>query len=209
MLSYSDMKNGKQYLPQPLPIFMITTPKGTKGITIDMITIFNSTFNTLSQNYYNKTIDSLHFHNLTCSCGHSACLNKHAYYYRFIKTPLGKMRLRICRVKCSLCGTTHALLLAEMVPYSQIPLISQIYIAGESMTASPDYSSVMAANPEIDESNIASVLRQFNRFWKERLLSQGISLADHNGLIHQAFAFFRRQFMQIKCTPNILFSIPT
>ena len=174
-----------------------------------MITIFNTTFNTLSQNYYDKTIDSLHFHRLTCSCGHSACLNKHAYYYRFIKTPLGKIRLRICRVKCSLCGTTHALLLAEMVPYSQIPLISQIYIARESMTASPDYSSVMAANPEIDESNIASVLRQFNRFWKERLLSQGISLADHNDLVHQAFAFFRRQFMQIKCTPNILFFIPT
>lgn len=174
-----------------------------------MITIFNSSFNTLSQNYYDKTIDSLHFHRLTCSCGHSACLTKHAYYHRFIKTPLGKIRLRICRVKCSLCGTTHALLLAEMVPYSQIPLISQIYIARESMAASPDYSSVMAANPEIDESNIASVLKQFRCFWQERLLSHDISLTNCNNLIRQSFAFFRRQFMQIKCTPNILFSTPT
>ncbi len=209
MLSFSNIKNGKQNLPQSLPIFMITTPKGTKGITIAMITIFNTTFNTLSQNYYDKTIDSLHFHRLTCSCGHSACLNKHAYYYRSIKTPLGKIRLRICRVKCSLCGTTHALLLAEMVPYSQIPLISQIYITRESLADSPNYNAVMAANPEIDESNIASVLRQFNRFWKERLLSQGITLTNHSSLISQSFAFFRRQFMQIKCTPNILFSIPT
>lgn len=209
MLSFYDMKNGKRYLPQPLPIFMITTPKGTRGITIDMITIFNHTFNTLSQNYYDKTIDSIHFHRLACSCGHSACLSKHAYYHRFVKTPLGKIRLRICRVKCSFCGATHALLLAEMVPYSQIPLISQIYITRQSLSDLPDYSSVMAVNPEIDESNTASILRQFNRFWKERLLSQGISLADHNNLIRQSFAFFRRQFMQIKCTPNILFPSPT
>lgn len=174
-----------------------------------MITIFNHTFKPLSQNYYNKTIDSIPFHSLTCSCGHSACLNKHAYYHRSVKTPLGKIRLRICRVKCSLCGATHALLLAEMVPYSQIPLISQVYIARESMAESPDYPAIMAVNPEIDESNIASVLRQFRRFWKERILSQGISLDEHDHLIRQSFAFFRRHFMQIKCTPNILFSLPT
>lgn len=174
-----------------------------------MITIFSNTFNTLSQNYYDKTIDSIPFHRLTCTCGHSACLTRHAYYYRSIKTPLGKIRLRICRVKCSLCGATHALLLAEMVPYSQIPLISQIYITRESLADSPDYNAVMAANPEIDESNIASLLRQFNRFWKERLLSQDIRLTDYNNLIRLSFAFFRKQFMQIKCTPNILFSLPT
>lgn len=174
-----------------------------------MITVFNHTFNTVSQNYYDKTINSLDFHRLTCSCGHSACLNKHAYYYRSVKTPLGKIRLRICRVKCSACGATHALLLAEMVPYSQIPLISQIYITRESLAGSPDYSAVMADNPEIDESNIASVLRQFRCFWKERLLSHDISLTDCNNLIRQSFSFFRRQFMQIKCTPNILFLTPT
>ena len=174
-----------------------------------MITIFNNTFNTLSQNYYDKTIDSIPFHRLTCTCGHSACLSKHAYYYRSIKTSSGKIRLRICRVKCSFCGTTHALLLAEMVPYSQIPAISQIYIARESLADVPDYNAVMAANPEIDESNIASVLRQFHRFWKERLLSQGITLKNHATLIRQSFFFFRRQFMQIKCTPNILFPLPT
>ena len=173
-----------------------------------MITIFSSTFNTLSQNYYDKTIDSIPFHRLTCTCGHSACLKRQAYYYRSIKTPLGKIRLRICRVKCSLCCTTHALLLAEMVPYSQIPLISQIYITRESPADSPDYNAVMTANPEIDESNIASVLRQFKCFRKERLLSQSISLEDHNNLIRQSFAFFRRQFMQIKCTSNILFPLP-
>ena len=117
--------------------FLITiSPRYTKRITIitiTMITIFNHTFKTLSQNYYDKTIDSIHFHRLTCSCGHSACLSRHAYYHRSIKTPPGKIRLRICRVKCSFCGATHALLLAEMVPYSQIPLISQFYIARESL----------------------------------------------------------------------------
>lgn len=174
-----------------------------------MITIFNHSFKSISQNYYDKTINSLDFHRLTCSCGHSACLNRHAYYHRSIKTPLGKIRLRICRVKCSVCGITHALLLAEMVPYSQISLAAQIYITRESLSPSPNYLNLMYKNPEIDENNVYSVLRQFNHFWKERLLSQSVSLADYHCLLEQCFSFFRRQFMQIKCTPNILFSVPT
>ncbi len=98
-------------------------------------------------------------------------------------------------MKCSFCGATHALILAEMVPYSQIPLVSQIYITTESLSVLPDYAFVMALNPEIDESNIASVLRQFRYFWKERILPQRISLKDPVNLIGQSFAFFRRQFM--------------
>lgn len=182
----------------------------TQGaLYLDMITIFKHTFKSISQTYYDKTIDNLDFHQLTCSCGHSACLTRHAYYLRYFKTPLGKLRLRICRVKCSICGATHALLPAEMVPYSQIPLISQIYIARESLSSFPDYSSIMSENPEIDESNIASICRQFKHFWKERLLSESISFEDTSMLLQQCFSFFRRQFMQIKCTANILFPIPT
>lgn len=174
-----------------------------------MITIFNHSFNSISQTYYDKTINRLDFHRLTCSCGHSACLTRHAYYYRSVKTSAGKLLLRICRLKCSVCGSTHALLLAEMIPYSQIPFISQIYITRESLSSLPDYSSLMAEIPEIDEKNIYSIRRQFKRFWKERLLSEAISFDDTSALFKQCFSFFKRQFMQIKCTTNILFPLPT
>lgn len=207
MLSFLGKKNGKHNLPQPLPFFKHKLPQ--RALYLDMITIFNHTFKSISQTYYDKTIGNLDFHRLTCSCGHSACLTRHAYYRRSLKTSTGKLSLRICRVKCSICGSTHALLLAEMVPYSQIPLISQIYIARESLSSFPDYSSIMSETPEIDESNIASICRQFKHFWKERLLSESISFVDTSMLLQQCFSFFRRQFMQIKCTANILFPIPT
>ena len=63
--------------------------------------------------------------------------------------------------------------------------------------------------PEIDESNIQSVVSSFRRFWKERLLSQSISLSNLTTLFLSCFSHFKRQFMQIKKTVNILFLQPT
>ena len=87
-----------------------------------MITLFIKEINTLSPNFYNNYISNIQMHQLTCTCGHSACLKIHGYYKRFIKTNNGKLCFNICRVKCAFCNKTHALLLSSMVPYSQLPL---------------------------------------------------------------------------------------
>ena len=42
-----------------------------------MILISVSNYNQFSQDYYDSVINSLPFHRLTCSCGHSACLSIH------------------------------------------------------------------------------------------------------------------------------------
>ncbi|WP_434084494.1 DUF6431 domain-containing protein [Lacrimispora xylanisolvens] len=55
-------------------------------------------------------------------------LTIHGYYHRSIKSEESVIRLHICRVKCSYCGTTHALLLSSIVPYSQISLSDQVSI---------------------------------------------------------------------------------
>ena len=75
-----------------------------------MITIFDGFCNPILQDSYDKTINSLPFHQLTCSCGHSGCLTVHGYYDRSVKSGDGSVRLHICRVKCSHCNKTHALL---------------------------------------------------------------------------------------------------
>ena len=93
-----------------------------------MITLFVEENYPLTPDFYNKKINSLQFHQLTCTCGHSGCLSVHSYYYRHIKASSGRLRFRICRVICKCCGHTHAVLLSSMVPHSQIYLAEHIFL---------------------------------------------------------------------------------
>ena len=93
-----------------------------------MITVLAFSDNPISQEEYNEIVDSLQIHHLACSCGRSACMHTHGYYVRYICLPDGKTPLKILRVKCSECITTHAILLSSIVPYSQISLQDQCSI---------------------------------------------------------------------------------
>lgn len=173
-----------------------------------MITITVKDCNYISKDIYESVINFLPFHRLKCSCGHHGCLTIHGYYSRFVKNPDGKTLLRICRVKCSECGTTHALLLSSMVPYSQIPLAVQqeiilLYEQGVIL------HNVCPDNPDVDENNVKSILRSYRRHWKEKLLAEKILLTPLRELVHRCFLFYSAQFMQIHRTVNILFFSPT
>lgn len=167
-----------------------------------MITLFVEENNPITSNFYNNLITNLQFHHLTCICGHSGCLSVHGYYYRSIKVADGKVVLRICRVKCSCCGHTHALLLSSMVPYSQIALQDQTSII-TSYEEGHLSVEVMEHTPSIDESNLHYIISSYRKHWKQRLLAFGIKL--YKKLSDSCFLIFNRQFMQIKSTPNILF----
>ena len=65
--------------------------------------------------------------------------------------------------------------------------------------------SLLNRNPSIDESNCRYIIRCFLRHWKQRLLSEKITLSNKAALCRGCFSAFARQFMQIHCTPNILF----
>jgi len=134
-----------------------------------MITIFTDFCNPISQDFYDNTIASLQFHQLSCSCGHSGCLTIHGYYDRSVKSEDASIRLHICRAQCRNCGTTHALLLSSIVPYSQISLPDQVSIIS-CFEDSGDFSAIMDETPSIDESNIRSVIRRYIRHWMQRLL---------------------------------------
>ena len=169
-----------------------------------MITIFVRDCNQISQSFYDSVITNVQFHQLICSCSHSACLSVHGYCRRNVKLPSRTVRLRVCRVKCSECGTTHALLLSSMVPYSQIPLADQqrICIAYEECRST---GIVCDRNPSIDENNVKSVLRNYRLHWREKLRSLRIRLFPVNDLIRSCFSDYSSQFMQIHRRANILF----
>lgn len=169
-----------------------------------MITILVQDCNHISQSFYDSVINSIQFHQITCTCGHSACMTIHGYYQRSIKLPDGTIRLRICRVRCSECGKSHALLLSSIVPYSQIRILDQQHICiSYDQQLSP--VSVCDSNPEIDENNVKSVLRNYRRRWREMLRSLHISLSPLFLLIPSCFANYSMQFMQIHRTPNRIF----
>lgn len=169
-----------------------------------MITLSADFYNPISQDLYDNLIASLQFHRLSCSCGHSGCLSIHGYYSRKLKQGDSSICLSICRVRCSICSRTHALLPSFIVPYSQISLPdqAQIILASENNSS---LSSVMEHTPSIDENNISSVLHRYRRYWKQRLLSERIRILPLHQLVLRCFAAFSRQFLQIKSTPNLLF----
>ena len=169
-----------------------------------MITLFVEENNPLTQNFYNKVLNNLQFHRLTCPCGHAGCLSIHGYYSRYIKTPDGKLKFRICRVICQCCGHTHAILLSSMVPYSQISLCDQLSIIN-NYENNQSQASVMDSNPLIDEGCYRYIIKCYKQKWRERLHTERILLSPVCTLINSCFAFFSRQFMQIKKVPNILF----
>ena len=123
-----------------------------------MITIFVRDCNQISQSFYDSVIYDLQLHQLTCTCSHSACLSVHGYYKRTVKLSSGAIRLRVCRVKCSECGATHALLLSSMVPHSQIPLSDQQRIC-KDYEDGPRVSTICESNSPIDENNVKSIPR--------------------------------------------------
>ena len=173
-----------------------------------MITISDDFCNPISQDSYENLINSLQFHQLTCTCGHSACLTIHGYYNRKIKVDDHSVLLHICRVKCSHCNTTHALLPAFIVPYSQVSFPDQVDIIS-CYERSRNYTDLMEKTPSIDENCIHSVICRYIYHWVQRVLSFKLSVSTSLSFIQLCFLHFSRQFMQAKKTPNILFLIPT
>lgn len=68
-----------------------------------------------------------------------------------------------------------------------------------------DFSTLMQHRPSIDENNIKTVIRNYLRHWKQRLLSFSIPLVPVRDLITGCFRHHKYQFMQIKKTVNVLF----
>ena len=173
-----------------------------------MITFSIERCNPLTQNIYDDAISSLQFHQLSCTCGHCGCLCVHGYYTRSFKTPDGKIPLHICRLRCKECGRTHALLPSVIVPYSQVSAPDQADIIRHFHDKAA-LLSLLDHLPCVDENNVKYILRSFLRHWKQRLLSCGIPLAPFTQLLSGCFSSYGRQFMQIKRTPNLLFTKTT
>ena len=164
------------------------------------------TYNLFTQKTYNQFLGTIQFHRLSCSCGRSGCLIKHAYYERRVKTPDGCITLRILRVICKRCHKTHAVFPEWIVPYSQILLKDHLKIIQTHLNQD-SFEPIMMSNLYIDESNIRYIIRQYLRYWKERITAFALVLGDtisDDTISFHCLKTLKRQFMQIKCIQNIL-----
>lgn len=173
-----------------------------------MITIMMPFGKPLTQKSYENTINQLQFHQLTCTCGMSGTLTVHGYYTRRLKTEDHEISLKICRVKCSHCNKTHALLPSLIVPYSQVSLEDHISII-QTYEGTKKFTDIMDTTPSIDENLIASIIRRYVSHWLQKLRSFHLKLLPADRLVKKCFSLFMNQFMQIRQTPNILFLTPT
>ena len=165
---------------------------------------------TFSQKIYDKKISKIDFNNLTCaSCGLAGHCGAHGTYKRSIITGAEKETAKIQRVKCRHCGKTHALLPTCIVPYSQIVLADHIKIlrfhikraSANTISKSNSYKKSI-----IGVTNIQYIIKQFKKYWKKRLLALALKLpANIDQFVKSCFDKYKRQFMQIKRTPNVFY----
>jgi len=169
-----------------------------------MITVLVEDCNQFSQSYYYSVVERLQLHQVTCSCGHSACLHPHAYYFRTVRTSSGCFRLRVLRLKCSECGRTHAVLPSSIVPYDQFSLESQILVV-RAFESGSDPTEVCESGEQLDENSVKAIIRRYRKHWREKLIAERIRLCPVPELVRQCFAFYSAQFLQIRRMVNTLF----
>ena len=171
-----------------------------------MITVQTKNFNTISQENYDAIVDGLQLHQITCTCGHCGDMRRYGGYERTVWFLGEEIDLRIQRVQCTHCGKTHAILLDILVPYSRIPLADQrqiIILCETGASCEP----VQQSNFHIEDRMVYAIWNKYRRYWKQKLLAEGISLAGE--LVRECFRYYFKQFMQIRSTPNTYFSPST
>ena len=72
----------------------------------------------ITENQYKKIIQSLNFNELSCPKCNSKGLRAHASYSRYVDFFKRSHKITIQRLRCPECGSTHAVLIEDMIPYS-------------------------------------------------------------------------------------------
>ena len=72
----------------------------------------------ITENQYKNIIQSLNFDELSCPKCNSKGLRVHASYSRYVDFFKRSHKITIQRLRCPECGSTHAILIEDMIPYS-------------------------------------------------------------------------------------------
>lgn len=179
-----------------------------------MITIFPSDFNSdielpdlenMSdselQEYYDHEVESLTMQ-AKCPICKAYSLIKWGRYKRKLITGEHEHLLKIQRVRCKECKTTHALIMWWMIPYIQLSAKTMIQILTENITS---YHL-----SRFEDSYIYHIRRQYRVNWEHKLMTVNEDLkSPFIRISTKIFPIGNRQFMQNHCGYNFMISLPT
>lgn len=172
-----------------------------------MITYRDHKYNTETAEGYDKSVTGISVYKLTCSgCGHKGNMIRYGHYTRHTYYDCRVEELRIQRVRCKFCGKTHSLLPDTLVPRDLIVLQDQLQVI-LNYESGNDWRKTCFENPLVDEQAIRHIIKRYLRHWKERCISEDISL--YGDLVRSCFDRFGRQFMQIRRERICFYESPT
>lgn len=134
---------------------------------INMIALMNQSFKIMTQSYY----DNLTKKFLECIF-HACCPNKdcqcigqlsiHAYYNRYYGNGSKQILLRVLRVRCESCNTTHAILPVEIITYQHIPMVDACRACYEKLVRECSFNSV-SRRLDIQTKSLKRLVKQFTQ----------------------------------------------
>lgn len=143
----------------------------------------------LNQISYQEELESLNINAIKCSCGHCDCAI-HGYYKRFYKFKEFLIKLRILRVKCKACKCTHAIIPLSLIPYSRIPLETQINIIKTS-----NADTILNDEPLLDYCDFYRVKNNYLNYFKERILAMSLDLDED--IVRNFSYWFSQPFLTV------------
>lgn len=161
-----------------------------------MILIIDKNFNPFHQFVYDSYIASI-------KCSHSAFFDAvfgpgsdaifHGTYTRTVVSDSGnsRTRIRLQRILDKNTGLTHTLIPSQIVPYSAVPLQSQLMIISAAEKDLPSLSVLF----NLDPGSLLHIRSIFHAFWQSLLDWLSIPVSS---VTATAFRLTGRQFMQMR-----------
>lgn len=160
---------------------------------------------------YSLVVSLINLDAIVCPyCNIDHCFHKHAYYPRFVKLDNGKdkseNKLKILRIKCKICGKTHALVPYSIIPYTQRTLDDTIIIFYMLDSDLPFNSDFLLDHSTISAKDFYTLKRTFH-IWKKVMASFSSILDAHlYDIFISSFKLTHRNLSQLryKSTDSII-----
>lgn len=128
-----------------------------------MLPLLLDSFNTLTQSSYDLAVTSVlkSRNSIACPCcAHKGTLCKHAYYERYYN--INDTKLKILRLICKDCKSTHAVLPVNITAYSQVPTCMICSIIYDHMICKLPFNR-LATSYHLDLKRIKRIINHFKQ----------------------------------------------
>lgn len=151
----------------------------------------------ISQREYNTYVSAISYETVPCQCGMQGGLYQHGSYRRQVKYGMGKYSILIHRLRCKYCQKTHAVLPAQLVPYSQLPVHEQISVIAALKKGK--MVSDICDTLNVEEHDVYYLRKKYLEYWEKRIREKRIDMTQSTvDLVQECVGQMEKQFMQVK-----------